>query len=485
MNMKLKTSVLPIYLLSLALFSGCASDIQKATTLYRDGQNDEALIVIERGLKANPENSEAKAIRTSIRSRWIDDKLIQVRLMRLGGNIGESETLLRTVILRQNEWQVFPSGAVFSTQSEEISYLARRVRELIAKAVSEKKPLLAQWLLNSNRTLLEDTLKTDVTQLQLQIQNVGKSFCSAESKNLTNDEFYGYRFLKAKCSMWGYDIPGRRFKNSVQLFGRLNFEFEVVGLSSELQTIVREAISKPFEKSHWYDEQSLQVLSLNLSGAFNSTIGSERIRRSQEYSVSVPYQHEEVRPKSTKSTSNGLLFQVLGALLVGSDQTRDNGNGTETVVSTRYRQEPRVHNYDASKFYQNIKVNWRVKASLLKNSQFMFDIKDNYKNISYEHNENFPAGNLAPEKRKIITNSNYLETFSSRIRQEASEQLSQHWIGQFCHDIEFQTPEAKTSPGRNEQVQRCLWGAIESAPGFAENWLLQTYGIDFKQLRSL
>ena len=154
---------------------GCASLSEQGKEALAAGEYERALSLYELALKNNKNNPEAKEGLRQARQAWIERKLIDVRLLRLADNFGDSEKLLRQLIQNQNEWQVFPVQAAFSTQTEEMNYFANRIRERIRKFLDQRNPLAAHIELNENRFLLEKALSENLSRVENTIYESGKN----------------------------------------------------------------------------------------------------------------------------------------------------------------------------------------------------------------------------------------------------------------------------------------------------------------------
>lgn len=459
---------------------------ERAQEYLDAGKPEEAITTMNAYLRDSPRDVQAQGILKNAQNKWLESKLIQVRLLRLGGNLGESEKLLKSVINRQNEWGLYPTGVVFATQNEEIDLLAKRIHEQFSQAIKEGRPLFAQWLLDQNRGLLSDTLKTNINSLELSAKNQGKKFCLEQVKSVSSTDFYSYRFLKSTCDLWAVKIPEKKTKNSVALYRKANFEIAVKNLREDLRGKLLPVLEKTFAQSFWYDREGLQELNIDVNGFFLSSLESVDVRLSKTYYVQVPYQEKYKRSNRQPAQSQsafGAAFQVI-SILSSNDRTKDNGDGTETVTVTKYRSESREHSYLAKKFLQALNVDWTIKTAL--NGQKMnLEFQDAYAKESTEHNERFYEAGLAPESRQVLPEEEYIQLVGEKLVQAFGRNLSKAWYEQFCDDEDFKNKKMAQTLSRGEQIQRCLHGTGIDVPGFADTWMLEKFGVTYDQWKSL
>lgn len=157
-----------ILFLSLTLITSCASLTEQGYKALEEGKTEEALALFQKAAQKDKDPKTQEGLRKT-QKQWVEKKLIEVRLLRLGKNFGSSESLLKEIILKQTEWQVFPTGAAFATQNEEIELYSVRVNERIQTALKDKNPLLAQFEFKQHQFILNQALKQNTSMIKTQI----------------------------------------------------------------------------------------------------------------------------------------------------------------------------------------------------------------------------------------------------------------------------------------------------------------------------
>ncbi len=505
-------------ILATTLTTSCASSLEITEEHLKAGRVDDALMLIEKVRQAEAENPEAKSIESKVRRQWISDKLIQVRLLRLGGNLESSASLFRTVIQKETSWAMMPSGAVFATQAEESSHLAASVQSAIRQALQKGLPILAVSIFLRDRDLLENTLKVDTRPVRIAIGDAMARFCAKESGALTKYDHFHYQFLQKTCGHFKVTIPKMETQSSVRLFSRLHPKFDVKGVPESSIADIGEDLTKEFEKSIWFtrDADSSRELEFVLSGAVIETVDERPVYRSKPFSVQIPFEERSVRKKEVKS-GIGLLFEVLAwALGAGlpSSREEDNFDGTVTVYETKYRTETRYHTYQVKEITQTLKLDWKVEmnfralpshearhlASATSNSKptsprialgrpdgvtagkFFgpFSFEDKYRLVSDEHSVRFPDANLFPETRKTLHPIEWLKTVNRKLLDRVGAEFNSAWIGKFC---DFQKEPLLMSEA--ELHHRCAFGAIHQLPESSSGWFTKRYGVEIEAWRQV
>lgn len=468
-----------LMVLSSALIS-CASLTQRGQDALNEGQYEKALSLFERAYQQNSNDPDAREGRRQAQQMWLDRKLIEVRLLRLGSNFGDSEALLLKIIHNENDWQVFPSGAAFATQAEEVQLFAQRVRKRIDEYLQASNPLAAQYEFNRNSFILEKALSQNIATIKNDIYVRGNLFCKNMQKSLKGDEYYTGQWLQKTCMVWKVPVKLPNLKNSVVLFRDVKVKTAVQGMNSDLTQILNENVAKAFMQSKWHDPSGKVSLDLSVDGKFSSEQFETNVQRAKTYYVQIPYKETSKRIKKTGNDSNAL--SLIGLLLGGissQEQVYDNGDGTETVVTTKYRSEERVHNYSAVEMKALKTMQGKLQAGLDRQS-FVMDLNERYSFLEDRHSENFADVGLKPTNPVFITDAQWVQTMSQSLIGDLSNKLQKSWIERFC------LPEPAKEPlSEREDAYRCGFQVSAAAPEKLRQFYLKTWQIKYEDWQEL
>jgi tetratricopeptide (TPR) repeat protein len=460
------------------MLAGCASLTKQGREALAEGQYERALSLFQRANENDKDDSEAKEGLRQAQQMWLERKLIDVRLLRLGSNFGDSESLLLKIIHNENRWQVFPVGAAFSTQNEEVHLFAQRVQKRIDEYLQKSNPLAAQFEFNRNNFILEKALGQNTTTVNNDIYVRGKLFCQTAQKSLKPDEYYTGLWLQSTCRIWKQTIKLPTLKNSVALFKDTKIKSDVMGLSPELTAVLDDNIRKAFLQSKWHDESGKVFLDLGVRGKFNSEQFEANVQRAKTYYVQIPYQETSKRIKDVNRDS-GILGLI--SLLAGTSPTEsvtDNGDGTETVVTTRYRSEERVHNYFAVEMKSLKRLEGQLQAALDKQT-FSMDLNQRYSFQEDRHKENFPDVGLSPTNPVFVTDAQWIQVVSQELIGDLTNKLQQSWIERFC------SPELSGPLSEREQAYRCGFQVNAAAPEKLRQFYFKTWQVNYEDWQEL
>lgn len=460
---------------------GCTTAHKRAQNAVDKGNYEEAISLYEGILSKETGDQKAKSGLRYARLRWIDASLIQVRLLRLGTNYGQSEDLLRNIIQSEDAWGVFPAGVVFATQADELKYLFARKQKQIESALKDKKPLLAQYLYLQNKYLIKDTLKQNVSPIEIKILKKVKGFCKKQFKKLNTKEHYSNIWISKICDTWMIKYKKIKTKNSVSLFSEISPTYSIEGLDAKESQMLTEDFHKTFVKSKWYDKKSKLKWNLDISGVVVSKLDEQDVNLSSRYYVKIPYETSRIVVKDPEPKSTGAIGLLI--LLFGSSSKEvDNGDGTVTVYETEYREEPRTYHYKAIRVTQSM----GIKLKLLSNiggKQFKMNYVNSYFNRVHVTDSNFPEANVYPVKKKLVKLEKWLTSNNRGLFERISRKLSSGWRKSYCRKLRVKANAKKLSP--REIMHRCVYGSAVDVPAMVKIWYMKNFGLDPSQVEYL
>lgn len=465
---------LVLFALSVTMIS-CASLTQQGQEALEEGKYEKALSLFERAYKRDSNDPDAREGLRKAQQMWLERKLIDVRLLRLGSNFGDSETLLLNIMRNENEWQVFPVGAAFATQNEEIKLFADRVKKRIEEYLHDANPLAAQYEFNRNSFILEKALAQNVSAIKTDIYLRGKMFCQTAQKSLKPNEYYTGQWLQKTCMVWKVPVKLPNLKNSVALFQNVNVQATVQGMNPELSIILNDNIKKAFMQSKWHDPSGKVILALNVDGKFSSEQLETPVQREKTYYVQIPYKETSKRIKESAKNNSGILGLV--TLLLGSssqEQVIDNGDGTETVITTKYRSESRTHRYSAVEMKALKNLRGKLQAGLDRQS-FVMDLNERYSFLEDRHSENFPDVGLKPTQPVFVTDAQWIQTASQSLIADLTNKLQQSWVERFCS-----LEPRHESLSEREDAYRCGYQVNVVAPEKLRQFYLKSWQIKYE-----
>ncbi|HEX4926311.1 MAG TPA: hypothetical protein VFV50_19610 [Bdellovibrionales bacterium] len=452
-------------LLALSLLVACTSLHKRAQTYFDAEDYEAAANTYQEILRGEPGNQDAQLGLRKSREKWIDQKLVQTRLLRMGGNATGAADLLAKIYVNEVAWDLFPKGAVAFTQEEESRLAAVAIAEDVRKAAREEKPVKAMWLLSKYRNFYQGERKSLYGALERDTKAAGKAQCKALALTLKNDQFYYGQFVRRFCETWGEKAPTLAVQRSYvqnEMYGEPVIELELKGFSEAHRIFVANGLKEKWKTSPWFDPAGKKTFRLAVQGAYHYAHQERTETLTHAYSVKVPYTHEWIEAKTEqnsqqKSDVSAALDTAVTLISLftntpGSGRTvRDNGNGTVTVSETRYRDEPHTYEYAARRHSQKFGVSFEATGRL-QDETVALSHEKRQEHQSIAHDNSMEEIGLFPRKPDLIPESQWIQLQAEELVSRFQARLKDQWTARYCRPGLYQ---ADSGPLR-EAGFRCL-----------------------------
>ncbi len=471
-----------IFVSALFLMTSCTTMLQQGYDALQAGKTEEALGIFE-NLVVKENEPEAREGLRKAQQQWIERKLIDVRLFRLSENIGSSESLLKEIIQKQSQWQSFPTGAAYATQTEEIMLYSERVKARILKSLQLKNPLLAQFELNTHQFILNRALNENTSVLKNSVFKEAEEFCKREAKSIKPNDYFTQIWLVQTCRSWGISLTLKKTLSSVQFIKNLSAEFDIKNLDAKAADVLGQHLQKAFQKSKWFKNDGTYNLKAILKGDYRTQVNEYPVHRTAIYYVDVPYEETYKRVKDVKDRNNGGFVSLLGLLFSGapSERVTDNNDGTETVYVTKYRKESRIFPYEAVEVRASKILDGEIRYSLDQQS-LTFKVFENWNMKDDRHKENFRDAGLSANNPVIPSDEQWVSSLGDSLIQKLTDSLQQEWFNRFCQPL---TTVKSGSFEYDEHIHRCGYQINGAIPEVINQYYLEKWKISFNDYNSL
>lgn len=456
---------------------GCSSLHKDAEILMEGQAYAEAAKVYTTILEGNPKDASALVGLKKSRNLWIDKSLIDVRMLRLSQQAAPATDLLKKIIEREREWQFYPEGAVQFTQEEETRFAIRLISAQVESWKTRGHLLKARAYVEGYRQVFATpALITRYENIKDQLTNAAKGHCEAYKSSSRPSLPYFTTFARYYCDSWGisFDAGFNLAKTrAVSLFKDIQvISNDVAGIPEALHPYGREMLRKEFEKSAWYDKDASLPLPVHLKANFSYEHKKTVEEAVHSYTVKVPY---TVMISKTREIPHTTYEQSCSAfrciLLPFTTYSYEN----YTVPATRYRDDPRLFNYDRWRHVQVLAFHAEL-LSLIKGVEINASHTQTAKNTDTEHPHSVPDIGLSPDALWLPDPLRWLEKQIDEAAHNWGQALTKAWIQTYCRAPETTVDETTSA----EYVFRCLRERQESPPPFAEIWFKEKFGADYR-----
>lgn len=472
-----------ILLLSTMFVFSCTTMTEQGYEALEAGRTEEALSIFQKLTEKEDVPSEAREGLRKAQQQWIERKLIDVRLLRLGENIGGSESLLKEIVQRQTEWQSFPTRVAYATQMEEIQLYSERVKERIYNAVKQKNPLLAQFEYNTHQFILNKALTENTSKLQNQIFKEAEDFCNQESKQIQSTDYFKQIWLLGTCRIWGLKLKEKKVSSSVRFFKNIVPKIQIQNLDQKETDVLSQHLTKAFQNSKWYKPDGAFDLLAELKGEFTSEVKEKDVIRTARYFVDVPYEETYKRVRDVKEKNESGFGALLGVLFSSSSSERvtNNGDGTETVHVTKYYKEKKDYPYKVVEVRASKNLDGEIVYSLDRQSM-SYKVAEVWSLLEDRHKENFGEAGLKPHTPVIPSHEQWLASLGDNLIEKLTDSLQTEWINRFCMTL---NSVKSTDPKFDEMIHRCGYQINGVIPTVMNQYYLDKWKIGYNDYRSI
>ncbi|WP_408095878.1 hypothetical protein ACJVC5_12615 [Peredibacter sp. HCB2-198] len=456
------------YLLLLLLVCSCSSAKKKAIELSEKGLHEEAVSYWAEALKKDPDDEEVKNGLQSSLEIVSNDKLTNIRDKRLANQYQVAIDELKALTDLQKKYKLKLDFNSSTFQGKEIHYLWPHYQESINTKVKNDLPLSAE----ADQRHYQDVFSSmsDWHKVQAKVTKKGVKKCN--TLKLTGEDRPFYRsFVTQFCKYWGPERGLSQTTVSSKLFSKIETTTSIKNLDDTSVVALENALNKSLKESPWYHPESHRAIKMKIAGQYISNPQSQTVKQVHNYKVNVPYTDYQMVQRSRQIPYSA----VENGVMVTKYRTEYYQN-KEPV--TRYRTEPRIYEYLATKKTQTLSLN--VKGSILfdKNNESFSFMKEETEE-RFLHDINIPDIGLYPAKTDISSPLVKFNSYSLDAAQKFKADMNSIWQKLFCT-----LPNDRSMASVGENVIRCQ--RLESYPEeFVNSWFKNHFGVTAMKARKM
>jgi len=388
--LKLAQLHLFIFVVFLLSLQSCTTKFKRAQELMTEKNYDEALAIMDELVARDPSDSDYQVGLKDARLGVISQSLIKVRMTRLAQNNNESWELLRKVFEQQNNWNLFPTGAVAFTQTEEIDEAFKNLKAEINQLDRDHKPLRILYLVERYKILFGEAKRKSFESSVDQARKDSRKYCVDLAKIRSNQTYYLNMFTNNLCNYLGLKI--KAVDTEPEMYNQIRVSTDPKSnIPSQFATAFKMHLDKKMEKSGWINSQSDKTMALEIGGDYFFREITTREPRTHTY-------YEKIRltnPNGTVSEHDEPRYFYYSANVVIQDFSTDlvlvNSDSNIIILKDLYESNARRTYHDYSNYAINLhpestgfsysESEWREKAlnqianKYLKNIENIYDQK--------------------------------------------------------------------------------------------------------------
>ena len=514
--MELNKIRIPVLFFVILTVSGCSLQYRKAKKFLQNGEYIAAEQAYKNILEKSPKDPEALEGLHSARENIIDKRLLEIRYMRLAGNHDEALSAFRDLFKDEADWDLYPRGAVFFTQQEELKYALSHVTQIVDTRLAEKHPVLARQYFDGYKDIFWQGKTLDSAKsLDKKIIDSGNVSCLDFVGNVSDKTPYFAGFVRRYCSYWGSPTTSSTTISNrtaeTELYGVVSLKLDSEDLPDEIKAEWNSGFQAVLENSPFYGPGVKHELPVQLTARFKDLRNEVPVSLTQEYTTQepytayvpvlktkqVPYNTTELQMKwrsvpysTTKYEYNYYTgrYESVPVTEYRNDSYLESVPVvkyrtefyTETEAVTKYKTVPHAYSYAGTVYRQNLILLAEGAANVGK-KKLPLVVNKQETNKGVSHHENIPDIGLTPKLIHYLNPVDWIKTNSRELSPMLQEKLDALWSELYCH-----SPQTGDSVGQSgELVYKCARSEKGRALEFVNQWSIANLGLPYEEASNL
>jgi len=472
---------------SLAMtLTACATAAQKrADTAFERGDYVSAAQLYDDAVREKPDSAKLIAKRWAARERAVEELATRASSLRGAGKQQAALGMARACVEARKEW--FSAGDAQRLSADRHA----RVDELAAWAVKTvsagiqvqldaQKPLAAHHATEQARGLFVAAgLVRGFETLETEVRDAGKARCADLKTRLPEGAAHLTYWVAVYCGVFKAEPPSVPLAR--EQVGLLKIQGDSLAPTSpEQRQQLEQHLDKLLLGSPWFHAGAESMASAKISGSHTASYTQLKQPREAHWVEKVPYQVQEsyqepytqteyysaqesyttYRSESyscgygtTSRTCSRSVPQTQYRTVQKSRQVTRYRTQQRTV--TRFRDEPRVFNYEAIEHRAEYAAAWDIALTLSSSvPPLLIQVRGQLAAKDDEHNVTFVQAGVAPRQSRLMTHQEWFADRLAVLEREFGRAVQSHWVSSFC----------AADTVTDEHAARCARGALAVTP---------------------
>ncbi len=486
-----KLQSIGFFLLLGVLIQSCSTLHKTAEEMMNNESYEEAIRTYELILRKTPNDADAVAGLKSAKEKFLDKRLIEIRLARIGNNPEQAWDLLLDVVKREHSWSFYPTGKVAFTQEEETRIAIEDLKRFVEVAVRQKLPLKSEHAVRKYAPIFEKSFSSQFSVIDRISATAGREKCEGFKKEVSRKTPYYSQFILRFCEYYSADSriqrSGLNHLDFNDFVGPVEYQTKLVRNRSEMpkawDQFLENALREALLQTAWHHGKGKTKLIVKADGTLGEEILRQKVNMIHEYTVQIPFEKVEpvkVRRVQTLKGSHQVKDPYTG--VVATIPVNDVKEYDEVVQSkrTEFRTEVRTFGYEATKVIQRLNAEALAQTTLL-NETLIVPLATSTENESITHDQNLPMVRLDARPLRLPSADLWFQDQLGKYKTAWFEALKQLWIRKHCEEGD---PKRSTQEQGN-QALKCARQKNISYPSYVENWFEESLGVSVVEFSDL
>lgn len=491
--------VAPVLLL--LLLSSCATLRGRADDALKVGDYARATDLYTKVLAEHPNDPEVKKRLMIAERGLLDQKLDQATNAERHGSYNEGMSASMDALRTSDRMH---PGSIDDPRKARldqiITWSTDAIRNAIQVESSKGHALRARARRDASRDFLaRHEFAQLVPEIDAEIAGAGMRTCQRASEVASQGEQpFSLEIVASYCKELGGTMPA--WKPRPFLVSGLNVRGTIQGTPADERAELERTVTSALSRSVWWSAVAQEKATIDLSGSVSAQFSSQPLQLSRSWvervsyeapevyreSIQVPYTAMETFTEDVPYTAYETRYdpcppkgarcakQVPVTKYRSTTKTRPvtryRTDWVErTRIVTRYRDEPRVFTYNATKhsasYHSNFVATLQIGASLQP-----IDVRDAKEEVAtaFEHDNEFAPANVHPERGVLPTALSWRQAQRERLGNALKTELDAGWVNAFCSE----------SNAGLEAAARCAHARPPRAPNAVRKELAELFNGD-------
>ncbi len=490
------------------LLLGCTTLRGRADDALERGDYRLAAELYSQLLREKPNDGAIKAHLTTAERGWLDQMLDRAEAQQKTGN--PKSALDAGLEALQTKDKVHPE-ALTAPRPERLTAVIDWARSSIhtsmqadtnrgrALSATARRVGYSPWLLRPELT-------TTAAEIDAEIKAAGERTC-AKSTATAAEQPFALELVASYCKAVGAPLPA--WKPRPILVGSVAVEGTIAGTPDAERPEIERAIENALERSVWFTATSSLRATGRVQGTVSAGFRREQVELTRSWTESVPYEATETYQEAvqvpymdTENYTEQVPYTAFEDRLEpcpppnGNQQcsvshrvTRYRTENRQRQVQryrteyqdrtrqvTRYRDEPRIFRFPATKQEGRYQAAFSVRVDLGSGVRpIEARVAADNALVAYDHDAEFAPANVHPEHGVLPTALTWRQQQRDKLSAELRSALDAGWAQAFCSE----------SIASIEEAARCAHGRPRPAPNAVRAQVEALFGDDPARVLSL
>jgi hypothetical protein len=443
------------WLALMVFIAGCETMHSRGKDFLQNEMYEDAERTYLEILKEDKNDTKAVIGLAKARQGILDKGLIEVRMLRLGGNRQTALEKLEYLLRKEREWTLSLSGAIAVTQRTESADSREFLKSQLEGDLREKSFDKAALRLERFRSVAAtDDTGAMYAEERKAIQEASKEKCHRLAADVGGQRFFLRDLVAQYCGKYGEVVALSLDATDRERYQTLAVTLDIQNTGKAPKGKVRwsglpATLNKAFTQSLWYSPSGNPALAMGVKGKFNY-----RYKLTSEPVVK-RYQHcwkesRAQRVKDAKGKAQSKVVQV--------ERCRD-----------------QVYFYTIYHHRQDFELDVSATGGLSDGEVVAnFSKTDSHEDTSWD-STNSEAG-IYPREANLVDAREWARDMLNPMTAAVMERLSERWVMRYCEGSgDIQDPLTVA-----ERALRC--GKAKPTHATANQWVRQRFGVSYEEL---